>query len=83
MTINFICLLSQVIYFIYLPENQYGVETQIIQIDFSLGEALYEKIADEIKGKEVGILGKTCFFKCFYLFYIDADNWSLRVTNLH
>ncbi|XP_063609997.1 inactive hydroxysteroid dehydrogenase-like protein 1 [Penaeus indicus] len=38
--------------------SKYGVETDIAQADFSEGRSVYANIAEHLKGKDIGILGK-------------------------
>ena len=39
-------------------EEQFGVQTHIIPVDFNDGPAVYQRIRAEIEGKEIGILSK-------------------------
>jgi len=37
-------------------EAEFNVETQVIQVDFSAGRSVFDKISESIQGKEIGIL---------------------------
>jgi len=39
-------------------EAEFHVDTQVVQVDFSAGRSIFEKIAESIQGKEIGILGE-------------------------
>ena len=41
----------------FISEKEYSVETKIIQIDFSGGHEIYDGIAKELEGLDIGILG--------------------------
>lgn len=38
--------------------QEFGVETEIVQADFSDGRPIYENISKHLHGKEIGVLGK-------------------------
>lgn len=38
-------------------EAEFNVETQVVQVDFSGGRVVFDKIGEAIRGKEIGILG--------------------------
>ena len=40
--------------------REFGVQTEVIQADFSGGRPIYEDIAKGLQGKEIGILGEFC-----------------------
>jgi hypothetical protein len=42
----------------FFSEKDYKVKTKTIQVDFSGGHEIYEPIAKELKGFEIGVLGK-------------------------
>jgi hypothetical protein len=43
----------------FVAEKDYGVETKVIQMDFSEGGISYEKITSQLEiNLEIGILGK-------------------------
>lgn len=42
--------------------KEFGVDTHIIRADFLQGRAIYEGIAEGLKGKDIGILGKVGFY---------------------
>ena len=57
----------------FISEKEYSVETKIIQIDFSGGHEIYDGIAKELEGLDIGILGwlrhlcnLLCNFKYMY-----------------
>ena len=37
-------------------EEQYNVQTMVIDVNFTSGLEIYDKIKDKIQGKEIGIL---------------------------
>jgi len=37
-------------------EAEFNVETVVVQVDFSAGRSIFEKISESIRGKEIGIL---------------------------
>lgn len=37
-------------------EEQFNVETMVIDVNFTSGLEIYDKIKDKIQGKEIGIL---------------------------
>ena len=39
-------------------EAEFNVETQVVQVDFSAGRSIFDKISEAIQGKEIGILGE-------------------------
>ena len=41
-----------------LPEEKYGCEVRIIAVDFAEGQEVYPRIAEELQGLDIGILGK-------------------------
>ena len=43
--------------FLYISEAEFNVETVVVQVDFSAGRSIFEKISESIRGKEIGILG--------------------------
>jgi 17beta-estradiol 17-dehydrogenase / very-long-chain 3-oxoacyl-CoA reductase len=53
-------------------EETFNVDTEVIDVDFTTGYSIYDKIKDRIKGKEIGVLvnnvGMACKIK-FYKFY--------------
>ncbi len=46
-------------------EKTYHIETSMIQVDFTGGMEIYDKIRKGIKGKEIGILGKLTWYFAF------------------
>jgi len=42
--------------FIFLTESQYKVKTKIIDVDFTSGVEIYDRIKKEIEGLEIGVL---------------------------
>ncbi len=47
---------------IYNTEAEFHVETQVVQVDFSGGRSIFDKIAEAIRGKEIGMLGNGYLF---------------------
>jgi len=47
----------------HAAESKYHVSTKCIPIDFSGGIEIYDKIADELTGLDVGVLGE-CTVHC-------------------
>ena len=45
-------------YFLFLPESKHQVKTKVIKVDFSGGHEIYEPIAKELEGFEIGVLGQ-------------------------
>lgn len=43
-------------YLNYLSESKYGVKTKIVDVDFTAGSEIYDRIAKEIEGLEIGVL---------------------------
>ena len=41
-----------------LPEEKYGCEVRIIPVDFSDGQEIYPRIAEELQDLDIGVLGK-------------------------
>lgn len=39
-----------------LTESKYGVKTRIIDVDFTAGPEIYDRIGKEIEGLEIGVL---------------------------
>lgn len=37
-------------------EETFNVDTEVIDVDFTTGYSIYDKIKDRIKGKEIGVL---------------------------
>ena len=44
--------------FTLLPEEKYGCEVRVIPVDFSDGQEIYPRIAEELQDLDIGILGK-------------------------
>ena len=44
--------------YVLSTENKFHVKTHVIKADFSQGQEIYPKIAKQLVGLEVGILGK-------------------------
>ncbi|XP_069192696.1 inactive hydroxysteroid dehydrogenase-like protein 1 [Procambarus clarkii] len=65
--------------------GQYGVETEIMQVDFALGRPIYEDIGKHLAGKEIGILvnnvGVIGSGPCFFEDMVDDDLWALINVN--
>ena len=40
------------------PEEKYGREVHIIPVDFSDGQEIYPRIAEELQDLDIGVLGK-------------------------
>jgi len=51
---------------ICFSEMEFNVETMVIQVDFSAGRSIFEKISESIRGKEIGILGSSNFVSYNY-----------------
>ena len=47
---------------LYVSEEDYGVETCCVPVDFSSGRDTYNTIWETIKDKEIGVLGKARIF---------------------
>ena len=47
--------------FTLLPEEKYGCEVRIIPVDFSDGQEIYPRIAEELQDLDIGVLGKVPF----------------------
>ena len=41
---------------LFSTESKYGVKTRIIDVDFTAGPEIYDRIAKEIDGLEIGVL---------------------------
>lgn len=39
-----------------MTESQYGVKTKIIDVDFTNGAEIYDRIRKELEGLEIGVL---------------------------
>nr|XP_045595198.1 hydroxysteroid dehydrogenase-like protein 1 isoform X1 [Procambarus clarkii] len=65
--------------------GQYGVETEILQVDFALGRPIYEIIGKCLAGKKIGILvnnvGVLGSGPCFFKDMVDDDLWALINVN--
>ena len=44
------------------PEEKYGREVRIIPVDFSDGQEIYPRIAEELQDLDIGVLGKLRIF---------------------
>jgi hypothetical protein len=44
--------------FVFYSENEFKVQTCTIAVDFNSGKDVYPVIWEQIKDKEIGILGK-------------------------
>ena len=42
----------------FSPEEKYGCEVRVIPVDFSEGQELYPRIAEELQDLDIGVLGK-------------------------
>jgi 17beta-estradiol 17-dehydrogenase / very-long-chain 3-oxoacyl-CoA reductase len=45
-------------------EETFNVETAVIDVDFTTGYSIYDKIKDKIKGKEIGVLVNNVGMAC-------------------
>lgn len=45
-------------------EETFGVETAVIDVDFTTGYTIYDKIKENIKGKEIGVLVNNVGMAC-------------------
>lgn len=45
--------------FYCVAAQEFGVETEIVQADFTDGRPIYENIAKHLQDKEIGVLGKS------------------------
>lgn len=59
-----------------ISEAEFHVETLVVQVDFSEGRSIFAKIAEAIRGKEIGILGIFCLI---FAIIIVAVNNGLRL----
>ena len=50
----FLCYYNYVTF--NIAESKYGVKTRIIDVDFTAGTEIYDRIAKEIEGLEIGVL---------------------------
>ena len=68
------------------PESQYGVNTEVVQTDFSEGAAVYPNIASHLRGKDVSLLinnvGVMVSYPKYYEDVTDADIWSHVNVNM-
>merc|ERR1712071_401737 len=46
-------------------EAEFNVETQVVQVDFSAGRSVFDKISESIQGKEIGILVNNVGVMCW------------------
>ena len=44
--------------YLSISGEKYGVETEVCQVDFSVGRSIYDKIEAASRNKEIGILGR-------------------------
>ena len=44
------------------PEETYGCEVCVIPVDFSDGQEIYPRIAEELQDLDIGLLGKLRYF---------------------
>lgn len=56
--INYICVLISGI--------KHKIETEVVQIDFSDGRPVYDKIMKHVEKKEIGMLSKYIFLLTFH-----------------
>ena len=42
--------------FCHFTETKYGVKARIVDVDFTLGAEIYDRIAKELEGLEIGVL---------------------------
>jgi hypothetical protein len=48
--------------FYHVLESKYHVKTKCVAIDFSAGMEIYDKIAAQLAGLEIGVLGELYVF---------------------
>ena len=42
-----------------VSEEEFKVQTKVVEIDFASNETIYDGISDALKDLEIGVLGKT------------------------
>ena len=42
-----------------ISEEEFKVQTKVVEIDFASNETIYDGISDALKDLEIGVLGKT------------------------
>ncbi len=61
---------------LFSSESQYHVKTRIIDVDFTRGPEIYERIAKEIEGLEIGVLINNVGMSYTYPEYLAQVNSS-------
>lgn len=59
-----------------MTESQYGVKTKIIDVDFTNGVEIYDRIRKEIEGLEIGVLINNVGMSYTYPEYLAQVNLS-------
>ncbi|XP_037780285.1 inactive hydroxysteroid dehydrogenase-like protein 1 [Penaeus monodon] len=64
-------------------DKEFGVEVEIMQVDFSHGKQVYDEIEERVKGKEIGLLGMYKSYDILLLIFSQSDNASFFKGNPH